>query len=83
MAKEKELSLLEELMKIPKRPAAAQWPHNLPESQQAIVLEVLRAKASGQIQAPCRAIVDALQKRGIEATINKVTSAVQAIKRSL
>lgn len=76
-------SLIEELSKIPRRPSSTQWPHNLPEDQQPIVMEVLRAKATGKIQAPCQAIVDALLKRGIDATINKVTAAVQAIKRSL
>lgn len=83
MAKKEAESLLEELMRIPKRPSAAQWPYTLPEDQQQIVIEVLQAKATGKIQAPCQAIVDALLKRGIDATINKVTSAVQAIKRSL
>lgn len=76
-------SLLEELSRIPRRPSSTQWPYNLPEEQQPIVIEVLKAKATGKIQAPCQVIVDALLKRGIEATINKVTAAVQAVKRSL
>ena len=83
MAKKEAESLLDELMKIPNRPSSAKWPYTLPEDQQQIVVEALQAKASGKIQAPCQAIVDALQRRGIDATINKVTSAVQAIKRSL
>ena len=81
MAKEKRASLLELARKIPNRPTKKAWPYTLPPDQQAEVLEMIQAKADGVIETPTREMVRLCVEAGIDTTVNKMTTAIQTLKK--
>lgn len=74
-------SLLELARKIPNRPTSHAWPYTLPPDQQAEVLEMIQAKADGLIETPTREMVRLCVEAGIDTTINKMSNAVQMLKK--
>jgi hypothetical protein len=74
-------SLLELARKIPNRPTSHAWPYTLPPDQQTEVLEMIQAKADGLIETPTREMVRLCVEAGIDTTINKMSNAVQMLKK--
>ena len=74
-------SLLELARQIPRRALTQAWPYTLPPDQQAEVLEMIQAKADGLIETPSREMVRLCIEAGIETTLNKMSNAIQALKK--
>ena len=74
-------SLLDLARQIPRRALTHAWPYTLPPDQQAEVLEMIQAKADGLIETPSREMVRLCIEAGIETTLNKMSNAIQALKK--
>lgn len=80
----KKLSLLEIAMQTQySRVNAVSWPYTLPVEQQEPVLELLRGRAAGKINHTIRYMVNLCNQHGIEATENKVTTALRKIREEM